>query len=102
MNEQTHCQSCGAPIQIGECKCPYCDTPYPLSNIYAAIHIKESKVDERRRKARRGIYLVPNEYGIFSPNEIRVEYDMEAMKNALRTEQLYADALEVKREYSIE
>ena len=28
MKEQTHCQSCGAPIQIGECKCPYCDVPY--------------------------------------------------------------------------
>lgn len=25
---QTHCKSCGAPVNLNMDKCPYCDTPY--------------------------------------------------------------------------
>ena len=26
---RTHCQSCGAPVDLHTEKCAYCDTPYP-------------------------------------------------------------------------
>lgn len=25
---QTHCKSCGAPVNLDKDKCPYCDMPY--------------------------------------------------------------------------
>lgn len=28
MTFQTHCKSCGAPVDLNADKCPYCDTPY--------------------------------------------------------------------------
>lgn len=28
MSDKTNCPNCGAPIDIGKSKCPYCDTPY--------------------------------------------------------------------------
>lgn len=100
MKEQTHCQSCGAPIQIGECKCPYCDTPYPLSNVYELkIKIPASRNATNIRKSIEES-LQASAYGLLTPNEVRVEYELDVLKNALRTEQLYAEALKAMREYS--
>lgn len=28
MITRTNCPNCGAPVQLGSPKCPYCDTPY--------------------------------------------------------------------------
>ena len=28
MSDKTNCPNCGAPIDNGKSKCPYCDTPY--------------------------------------------------------------------------
>ena len=28
MSDKTNCPNCGAPIDAGKSKCPYCDTPY--------------------------------------------------------------------------
>lgn len=64
MTFQTHCKSCGAPVDLNADKCPYCDTPYEF-------------IRGRRRNA--GVYddAMPQKYkdllscGAISINEMR-------------------------------
>ena len=79
----THCQSCGAPIDLNEEKCPYCDTPYP--------HIIEESIKRKRSIKRRKEI----------EDEIRsIKLGIIEVQDRMKTEQLYQEAIKAMRSYA--
>lgn len=59
MSDKTNCPNCGAPIDNGKSKCPYCDTPYREEDSSIVTHPGLfSHFDELRN-------------GFITPNELR-------------------------------
>lgn len=62
-NDWANCPNCGAPVDLEETKCPYCETPYPWK--MPEPWPLESKIDMLQELNRQ---LVA---GIMTPNEAR-------------------------------
>lgn len=61
MMKTTNCPNCGAPVDLAESCCPYCDTPY-ISKVdaYTPMEDKLAIIEELNRKMAAGI-LTGNE-----------------------------------------
>lgn len=67
---RTHCQSCGAPVDLHAEKCAYCDTPYPepgarITQTADCITIDLNPVQLA------GAAVEALERGLLTPNEAR-------------------------------
>lgn len=57
----TNCPNCGAPVDLAETCCPYCDTPYiPKVDAYTPMEDKLAIMNELNRTMVAGI-MTPNE-----------------------------------------
>ena len=83
----TNCPNCGAPVDLGSVKCPYCDTPY------ANVRTETLYADNEPVMS---LY----ESGLITANEARLRMGMEELRNAKAIEDLYSSAIKAMRGYS--
>ena len=57
----TNCPNCGAPVDLAETSCPYCDTPYILKvDAYTPMEDKLAIMADVSRRMAAGV-MTPNE-----------------------------------------
>lgn len=61
MDKRTHCQSCGAPIELHAEKCAYCGTPYLSGHTSPGFGCSAQEFTQS----------VTDLLGVMTPNEVR-------------------------------